>query len=161
MADRYHRNITKKKKKAVLAVVKERMAEVTPKKGEYTQALGRRKTAVARVRLYPAKKTEVFVNGKACDDYFGTDELRLKARQALLIDEQKEHYTVSAYVKGSGPNAQSEAIRLGVARALVSIDEELRSPLKSKGYLKRDPRSVERKKFGLLKARKAPAWVKR
>jgi len=127
----------------------------------YTQALGRRKTAVARVRLYPAKKTEVFVNGKACDDYFGTDELRLKARQALLIDEQKEHYTVSAYVKGSGPNAQSEAIRLGVARALVSIDEELRSPLKSKGYLKRDPRSVERKKFGLLKARKAPAWVKR
>jgi len=161
MADRFHRNITKNKKRQVLAGVKERMASVAPKKGEYTEALGRRKTSVARVRLYPASKTEVFVNGKPCDEYFGSDELRLKARQALLIEEQKEHYTVSAYVKGSGPNAQSEAIRLGIARALVQIDEELRSSLKQKGYLKRDPRSVERKKFGLLKARKAPTWVKR
>ena len=161
MADTYYRNITKKRKKAVLALVKERMVSVAPKKGEYTQALGRRKTAVARVRLYPAKKTELFVNGKACDEYFGTDNLRLKAREAFLIDEQKEHYTISAYVKGSGPNAQAEAIRLGLARALVIINEELRSPLKAKGYMKRDPRSVERKKFGLLKARKAPAWVKR
>jgi len=161
MADISHRNIKKNKKKAVHALVKERMAKTAPKNEEYTEALGRRKTAVARVRLYPAKKNEVMVNGKSVDDYFGTDELRLKTLQALTIEEQTEYYVVSAYVKGSGPNAQAEAIRLGVARALVEIDETLRSPLKHRGYLKRDPRSVERKKFGLLKARKAPAWVKR
>lgn len=161
MADRNHRNITKRKKKAVFAAIKEKMVGVVPAKGKYTEALGRRKTAVARVRLYPAKKNEVLVNGRAVEEYFGTDEQQLRAQQSLMIEEQKEHYTVSAYVKGSGPNAQAEAIRLGVARALVIIDEELRSPLKAKGYMKRDPRSVERKKFGLLKARKAPAWVKR
>lgn len=161
MADTYHRNITKNKKKAVLSLVKGRMAQAAPKKGEYTEALGRRKTAVARVRLYSSKTNEVLVNGKTCEEYFGTDELRTKAQQSLMIEEQKNTYTVSAYVKGSGPNAQAEAIRLGIARALVSIDEDLRSPLKAKGYMKRDPRSVERKKFGLLKARKAPAWVKR
>lgn len=161
MADRFFRNIRKNKKREVFSAVKERMAEAAPKKGKYTEAIGRRKTAIARVRLYPASKTEMMVNGKPCDEYFGTDELRLKARQSLMIEENKEKYMVSAYVKGSGPNAQAEAIRLGVARALVEINEELRAPLKSKGYLKRDPRSVERKKFGLLKARKAPAWVKR
>ncbi len=161
MADRYHRNIKKNKKSQVHSATKEKMADIIPKKGDYTEALGRRKTAVARVRLYPAKKTEVHVNGRPCDEYFGTDQLNMIARQALSIEEQKEHYLVSAYVKGSGPNAQAESIRLGTARALVQIDEELRSPLKQKGYLKRDPRSVERKKFGLLKARKAPAWVKR
>jgi small subunit ribosomal protein S9 len=143
-----------------LSEVKELMSSVAPK-GEYTEAIGRRNTAVARVRVYSSKKNEVLVNGRPSEEYFGTDELRSKAMQALLIDEQKNTYTVSAYVKGSGPNAQAESIRLGVARALVEIDEELRSPLKAKGFLKRDPRSVERKKFGLLKARKKPAWVKR
>lgn len=160
MADTFFRNIIKKKKRAVLAGVKEKMAGQTPK-GSYTEAIGRRKTAIARVRLYPSSKMEVMVNGKPCDEYFGTDELRMVARQALSIEEQKENYTVTAYAKGSGPSAQAEAIRLGTARALVEINEELRAPLKAKGYMKRDPRSVERKKFGLVKARKAPTWVKR
>jgi len=154
------KNVRKTKKRVRLADVKKAMADVMPK-GEYTEAIGRRKTSVARVRLFSAKENSINVNGKDYTEYFGTDELRSKAMQALAIEEQKNTYAVSVYVKGSGPNAQAEAIRLGIARSLVAIDEDLRSPLKAKGFLKRDPRSVERKKFGLLKARKKPAWVKR
>ena len=161
MADTNFRNIKKNKKRKVFAMIKERMASVVPSKGKFIEALGRRKTAVARVRLFESKKNEVIVNGKPLDEYFGTDQLTTIAKQALEIEESEGTYTVSAYVKGSGPNAQAESIRLGIARALVEINEDLRSPLKALGYLKRDPRSVERKKFGLLKARKAPAWVKR
>ncbi len=159
MADKIFRNVKKKNKKAVLSKVKEMIKSALPKKGEYTEALGRRKTAVARVRLFPAKKNEVIVNGKKTEEFFTTAELIKKTTEAL--DTVSEKYTVSAYVKGSGINAQAEAIRLGIARALVKIDAEARGVLKEKGFLKRDPRSVERKKPGLKKARKAPTWVKR
>lgn len=154
MADKIFRNVKKKNKKAVLSKVKEMIKSALPKKGEYTEALGRRKTAVARVRLFPAKKNEVIVNGKKTEEFFTTAELIKKTTEAL--DTVSEKYTVSAYVKGSGINAQAEAIRLGIARALVKIDAEARGVLKEKGFLKRDPRSVERKKPGLKKARKAP-----
>ena len=154
MADKIFRNIKKKNKKTVLAVVKELVKAALPKKGEYTEALGRRKTAVARVRLYSAKANSVIVNGKKSEDFFGTAELVKKTTEAL--DTVSEKYMVSAYVKGSGVNAQAEAIRLGIARALVKLDAEARGTLKEKGFLKRDPRSVERKKPGLKKARKAP-----
>ena len=154
------RSAAKTNKSKRLEDVKTVMSSSQPK-GEYTEAIGRRKTSVARVRVFPAKEMSVSVNGKDHTEYFGTDEQRRKVMQSLSIEEQKNKYAVSAYVKGSGPNAQAEAIRLGIARALVEIDEDLRSPLKSQGFLKRDPRSVERKKFGLLKARKKPAWVKR
>ena len=159
MADKILRNTKKKNKKSVLAGVKELIKSVLPKKGEYTEALGRRKTAVARVRLYSAKKNEVMINGKKDTEFFGTNELVKKVNEAL--ETVSEKYTVSAYVKGSGINAQAEAIRLGIARALVKLDAEARGVLKEKGFLKRDPRSVERKKPGLKKARKAPTWVKR
>ena len=159
MADKILRNTKKKNKKSVLAGVKELIKSVLPKKGEYTEALGRRKTAVARVRLYSAKKNEVMINGKKDIEFFGTNELVKKVNEAL--ETVSEKYTVSAYVKGSGINAQAEAIRLGIARALVKLDAEARGVLKEKGFLKRDPRSVERKKPGLKKARKAPTWVKR
>jgi small subunit ribosomal protein S9 len=159
MADRIFRNVKKRNKKKVLAQVKELIKKALPKKGEYTEAVGRRKTAVARVRLYPAKANEVLVNGKKNTEFFGTDELVKKTTEALELVPEK--YMVSAYVKGSGVNAQAEAIRLGIARALVKLDASSRSVLKEKGFLKRDPRSVERKKPGLKKSRKAPTWVKR
>lgn len=154
MADKKFRNITKNKKKNVLAVVKEKIAKVVSGKKDYTEALGRRKTATARVRLYPASKMEFSINGETLEDFFGTDELRKKVAEALEVT--KEKYLVVSYVKGSGINAQAEATRLGIARALVELDSEVRGELKEKGFLKRDPRAVERKKPGLKKARKAP-----
>ncbi len=159
MADKKFRNIIKKKKKVVLAGVKEMMKKVISKKKDYIEALGRRKTAVARVRLYVAKKNEFNINGKTLEEFFGTEELRNKVKEALK--DVSEKYFVSIYVKGSGINAQAEAARLGIARVLVKIDESNRAVMKAKGFLKRDPRSVERKKPGLKKARKAPTWVKR
>ena len=158
MTDKFFRNKKKRNKKAVLKTVKELIKKALPK-DKYTEAIGRRKTAVARVRLYSADKNEVLVNGKKTEDFFGTAELVNKTKEALELVSEK--YFVSAYVKGSGINAQAEAIRLGIARALVELDPGARSILKEKGFLKRDPRSVERKKPGLKKSRKAPTWVKR
>lgn len=160
MADTQLRNIKKNNKRAVLARVVETMRGQKVK-GEYTEAVGRRKTSTARVRLTPAKENEMMVNGLPVVDYFRTDRLTGIATASLNDDSISEKYHVSVLVRGSGVNAQAEAIRLGVARALVDINEESRTALKHKGYLKRDPRSVERKKFGLRKARKAPTWVKR
>ena len=154
MADKKFRNIIKNKKKSVLKIVKEKIAKIVSGKKDYVEALGRRKTATARVRLYPATKMEFSINGKTLEDFFGTPELRKKVTEAM--DVTKEKYLVVSFVKGSGINAQAEATRLGIARALVSIDAEVRGELKEKGFLKRDPRSVERKKPGLKKARKAP-----
>ena len=159
MADKSFRNIKKKNKKKVLLSVKEKVLSILPKKIKYTEAIGRRKTAVARVRLAESKKTEIFVNGVLANEFFNTQELIKKATEAL--DDITEKYIVSAYVKGSGQNAQAEAVRLGTARVLVELDADRRTSLKSKGFLKRDPRSVERKKPGLKKARKAATWVKR
>ncbi len=159
MADKKFRNTIKKKKKLVFNVVKDAISKLVKGKKDYTEAIGRRKTAIARVRLYQADKTEIFVNGKKVEDFFGTAELINKVKEALNSSETK--YFVSIYVKGSGINAQAEAIRLGISRALVEIDSSLRTDLKSKGFLKRDPRKVERKKPGLKKSRKAPTWVKR
>ncbi len=161
MADKILRNIKKQNKKQVLEVVKKRVAEKAPAKGEYTEAIGRRKTAIARVRLYASKKNEISVNGISAEEYFKAAEFIKVAGESLAIEENKEMYIVSAMVKGGGVSAQADAVRLGVARCLARINPELRSTLKQAGFLKRDPRAVERKKFGLLKARKAPTWVKR
>ena len=132
------------------------------KKDVYVEGIGRRKTATARVRLTQAKETTIIVNGKKVEDYFPHASL-LKSIQSVLDtpDAGIENYTISVHVSGSGTTAQAEAIRLGIARALVKEKGERRSPLKLLGFLKRDPRSVERKKFGLRKARKRPAWSKR
>jgi small subunit ribosomal protein S9 len=131
-------------------------------KDTYVEGIGRRKTATARVRLVPASKTEVTVNGKPMSEYFGHEALQ---KDILSVLETKdagiETYTISAKVLGGGLSSQAEAIRLGIARALVKEKAGRRSPLKAAGFLKRDPRSVERKKFGLRKARKRPAWSKR
>ena len=160
MADTPHRNVKKRNKKSVLRSVVELMKQNKPK-GEYTEAIGRRKTATARVRLFDAKTNTMTVNGIDVKDYFKTDRLTGIAMAALNAEGIEKTYGVTVMVQGSGMNAQAEAVRLGVARAIVAIDEGVRPTLKHLGYMKRDPRSVERKKFGLVKARKAPTWVKR
>jgi small subunit ribosomal protein S9 len=127
----------------------------------YTTAVGRRKTATARVKLTPAGKMTVTVNGKPADEYFKTKERQSVTRDAFHIDGVEGTYEVMAHVSGGGITAQAEAIRMAVARALEKHNAGLRKPLKAAGYLKRDPRAVERKKPGLLKARKRPSWSKR
>jgi small subunit ribosomal protein S9 len=131
-------------------------------KTTYVEGLGRRKTSTARVRLIPATATEIIVNGKPMKEYFGNLSHQKDIMSVLETpDAGIEHYTITAKVLGGGISSQAESIRLGIARALVKEKAERRSPLKAFGFLKRDPRSVERKKFGLRKARKRPAWSKR
>ena len=128
----------------------------------YIEGIGRRKTATARVRLTPADKTVVTVNGKKLEEYFPVLSHQKDILSVLeTADAGIENYTITAKVLGGGTSSQAESIRLGIARSLVKEKAERRGVLKVLGFLKRDPRSVERKKFGLLKARKAPAWVKR
>ncbi len=128
----------------------------------YVEGIGRRKTATARVRLTPAKETTIVVNNKPLTEYFPHLALQKDVQSVLdTKDAGIQDYTVTAHVSGGGISSQAEAIRLGIARALVKEKADRRSPLKLLGFLKRDPRSVERKKFGLKKARKRPAWWKR
>ncbi|MBP6881833.1 MAG: 30S ribosomal protein S9 [Candidatus Pacebacteria bacterium] len=131
-------------------------------KSVYVEGIGRRKTATARVRLTPAKETTIVVNDKPLTEYFPHIALQKDVQSVLdTKDAGIQDYTITAHVNGGGISSQAEAIRLGIARALVKEKAERRSPLKLLGFLKRDPRSVERKKFGLRKARKRPAWSKR
>jgi len=128
----------------------------------YIEAVGRRKTASARVRITPAKETSVVVNEKPLAEYFSFETHQKDVESVLGVEEAGVGtYTITAKVHGGGLSSQAEAIRLGIARALVKEKEDRRVALKKEGFLKRDPRSVERKKFGLLKARKKPAWSKR
>ncbi len=128
----------------------------------YIEGIGRRKTATARVRLTPAKETTVTVNEKSLKDYFQNEAFEATVMSVLNVkDAGIENYAVTVKVSGSGLSAQSEAVRLGIARALVKEKAPRRSILKPLGFLKRDQRSVERKKFGLHKARKRPQWSKR
>ncbi len=134
------------------------MAEKAAEK--YFFGLGRRKTATVRVRLYQKKGIST-VNGKPVDEYFGDENLVREVYAPLKATGNMEKLVVSALALGGGKAAQSEAIRLGVARALVEIDEENKTALRKLGYLTRDPREKERKKPGLKRARKAPQFSKR
>jgi small subunit ribosomal protein S9 len=127
----------------------------------YTTAVGRRKTASARVKLTPADKTTIMVNGKPGEEFFNTSERRSIPLDPLRLDEVSGTFAIEARVQGGGITAQAEAIRMGIARALTETEATLRKPLKAAGFLKRDPRAVERKKPGLRKARKRPQWSKR
>ncbi|MCX6756366.1 MAG: 30S ribosomal protein S9 [Candidatus Nomurabacteria bacterium] len=128
---------------------------------EYIRAIGRRKTATAVVRLYKAAKTSYSINGKELDVYFPTAELKKIVTGAFETAASPEKFEMVATTKGGGVHAQAEAVRHGISRALVLNDGELRVVLKKAKMLKRDPRQVERKKFGMKKARKAPQWSKR
>lgn len=133
---------------------------MTTKSDKYFEAVGRRKTAIARVRISEGGKHFV-VNDKPLTDYFATKDLQDVATIAFNKVDLANKFSVSAKVNGGGTSAQAEAIRLGIARALLKFDTSLRGALKIEGYLKRDPRAVERKHFGLKKARRAPQWSKR
>ncbi|NLA10645.1 MAG: 30S ribosomal protein S9 [Firmicutes bacterium] len=123
-------------------------------------ATGRRKESVARVRLIPGSG-QIVINGKEMDRYFGLDTLKLIVRQPLEATETLDRFDVIARVHGGGYSGQAGAIRHGIARALVLADPGFRTVLKRLGYLTRDSRMKERKKYGLKKARRAPQFSKR
>lgn len=133
------------------------MAEA--KTERYIEAVGRRKTSVARVRITPGSKTTYLVNDKELHEYFPVEEMQLISKEPFL--EVSDKFKITAKIIGGGIHSQAEALRHGISRALVLFNQSLRSPLKKSGLLKRDPRSKERRKFGLKKARKAPQWSKR
>ena len=121
---------------------------------------GRRKTSVARVRLVPGEGN-VIINNRELKDYFGLKTLELIIKQPLNLTETIGKYDVLAKVEGGGPSGQAGAIRYGIARALLKVDIEYRPALKKAGFLTRDPREKERRKYGLKKARKASQFSKR
>jgi len=124
------------------------------------QATGRRKSSVARVRLYEGAGT-FKLNDRSLENYFPQPALRMRVLEPLKIAEAEGRYDVHAKLEGGGYTGQSDALRLGIARALIEIDPELRPALKKEGLLTRDSRRVERKKYGLRKARRAPQFTKR
>ena len=129
---------------------------------EYIEGIGRRKTATARVRIYPKEsKAQIIVNGLPLKSYFPVSRLAKEVIAPLFVLSEKNQPSVEVKVRGGGPTGQAEAITLGLARALVKLESGHKLALRAKGYLTRDPRVVERKKYGLRKARRAPQWKKR
>ncbi len=131
------------------------------KSAKYIETVGRRKTSSARVRVTPATKLSVVINDKPVSTYFMTKELETIVKSPFGESSLGDKFEVTAVVKGGGIHSQAEAVRHGISRALVEMSEEERGTLKKAGFLKRDPRSKERRKFGLKKARKSPQWSKR
>ena len=129
-------------------------------KKEALYGTGRRKSSVARVRLLPGKGN-IVINGKSIDEYFGLETLKVTVRQPLVATETLGKFDVYANVTGGGFTGQAGAIRHGVARALCQADADYRAILKKEGFLTRDPRMKERKKYGLKAARRAPQFSKR
>ena len=121
---------------------------------------GRRKKSVARVRLVPGDG-KIIINDRSIDEYFGLETLKLIVRQPLVLTATGDKYDVLAKVQGGGFTGQAGAIRHGISRALLGVEDEFRSVLKKAGFLTRDPRMKERKKYGLKKARRAPLFSKR
>lgn len=126
----------------------------------YYYGTGRRKHSVARVRVYPGSGV-ITVNGRGIDDYFGLETLKLIVRQPLAATETADKFDVIVNVRGGGVSGQAGAIRHGISRALLHADIEYRPVLKKAGFLTRDPRMKERKKYGLKGARRAPQFSKR
>lgn len=152
------------------SVAKESAPDIGPEKsGEemigkperYWEAVGRRKKAIARVRLYTRGEKSIAVNNKPYGEYFHTKEQQRLAEDSLQKMKSVNRFRVSARVSGGGLKAQAEAIRHGIARALVKFNPDFRKRLRRAGFLTRDPRMKERKKFGLKSARRRPQWAKR
>ena len=172
------RSPTKQEKKRIKRPTAKRTtgrpaSAVKPRLEKYYEAEGRRKTAVARIRLFTSKtntqkedlehpEVQAFlVNKKPLEQYFSISELQQIARSSLEKMKCLDKFRVSAQVQGGGLKAQAEAVRHGIARALVLFNPDFRKRLKTAGFLTRDPRMRERKKFGLKRARRAPQWQKR
>ena len=130
-------------------------------KRQYQYGTGRRKSSVARVRLYQGGTGSITINGRDIDDYFGLDTLKLIVRQPLVATKTLGTVDIVCTVAGGGVSGQAGAIRHGISRALLKVDPEFRATLKAAGFLTRDPRMKERKKYGLKAARRAPQFSKR
>ncbi len=130
------------------------------KANEHFYGTGRRKSSCARVYLRPGKG-QITINKRPIDEFFGRDTARMISRQPLELTELTDRFDAQISVSGGGISGQAGAIRLGISRALLEYNEELRQPLRNAGYLTRDAREVERKKVGLHKARKATQYSKR
>ena len=130
-------------------------------KKKYNYGTGRRKSSVARVRVYENGTGSIIINGRDIDDYFGLDTLKLIVRQPLVSTETVGKVDIICTVKGGGVTGQAGAIRHGISRALLGLNAEFRATLKAAGFLTRDPRMKERKKYGLKAARRAPQFSKR
>ena len=137
------------------------MATTKTKEEHYIETVGRRKTAIARVRMTPSARTIVFVNKKDVNDYFPTEPLRVAALDPFLKVSLPTQFSVNVVGRGGGIAGQAIAVRHAISRALVEFDKDLRGALKKEGFLKRDPRAKERRKFGFKKARKRAQWSKR
>lgn len=135
------------------------MKETTTQK--YIEAIGRRKTSSARVRITESEKEVFIINDLDITKYFDTVDLQVVAKKPISTLGLNQKFSVSVKVQGGGISGQAQAVSLGVARAAVLWDAELKKKLRGEGLLKRDSRAVERKKPGLKKARKAPTWSKR
>ena len=127
----------------------------------YIKAIGRRKTAIANARLTPAVRTVISINNKEADAYFPTEPLRVAALEPFLKVSLPVQFAVSVVVRGGGIAGQAIAVRHAISRALTAYDPSLRGALKKEGFLKRDSRAKERRKSGLVKARKRKQWSKR
>ena len=130
-------------------------------KKPYMYGTGRRKSSVARVHLFEGGNGTITINGRDIDEYFGLETLKMVVRQPLEATGTVGKVDISATVSGGGVSGQAGAIRHGIARALIVVDENYRSALKAAGFLTRDPRMKERKKYGLKAARRAPQFSKR
>ncbi len=137
------------------------MAKTSLKKKIQFWGTGRRKKAIARVRLIPAGSGEIVINDRALEDYFPMGTLQYIVKQPLVAAQAEGKYDIYVNVIGGGYTGQAGAIRLGIARALLQSEPEVRPVLKKEGFLTRDPRVKERKKYGLKKARRAPQFSKR
>jgi small subunit ribosomal protein S9 len=130
-------------------------------KKPYMYGTGRRKSSVSRVHLFPDGAGAITINGRDINDYFGLETLKLIVRQPLVTTDTVDKFDIEATVTGGGVTGQAGAIRHGIARALLLVDENFRPALKAAGFLTRDPRMKERKKYGLKAARRAPQFSKR
>jgi small subunit ribosomal protein S9 len=145
----------------ISAEIAKSLKETAGKPDRYFEAIGRRKTAVARIRLYTKGDKEFIVNDKPYQKYFQTIEDQESAVASMKKMKCLDKFRITVVVKGGGHRAQAEAIRHGTARVLVDFNNNFRKRLRKAGFLTRDPRMRERKKFGLKRARKSPQWAKR
>lgn len=152
---------TKKKETKKKTKKAKKTEKKTKKEDKYLEAIGRRKKAVARVRAWTKGKGEISVNGEPLKKYFPTKKLQNTIMAPLDKMNCSDRFKINVLIKGGGVHGQAEAVRHGIARILVIFNPDFKKRLKKTGYLTRDPRMKERKKFGLKKARRAPQWKKR
>ena len=152
------------RKKILVKEQKNEVKEIKPtlKKESFIYGVGKRKSAKARVRLYPKNPDkEIFINEKKVEDYFPYFEYQKKVKEPLKVTGTENLFKITVKVQGGGLAGQAEAVRHGISRALLKYDHDFRKALKARGYLTRDARVKERKKPGLKRARRAPQWQKR